>query len=716
MSKFNSNSNENNEAGYGVIIVIVLIFFLFVMVLAGVSSSISASRSQDNLQTRQTEKWEAKSAFAVMRRVLQVRIPEKHRAHLADAQNCLQTQGIGISNLKAFDEQDMPVESSVPVVLAQQDGTTVCNQRDASSYTSLLGNSNAWAQTLLPLWEQEARSFGYTAEKIKVAQLIEQVRRFNSSGDPTYSFGFIIDARGGQHYRVREQGEVLLGNLTTSCGATGRLDIAPLTVAQGSPVTIKVTYSSVSQLNFYRHIGAASEVINAAAVTEQADPQDYSFSYTPESGYSYSVEALSSLDGCFSRSERISVTVTNTTSLCPVIDILTTSPPAVQSGETSTVAWSVSNAAELTLDGTIVPLSGSQPFVIVADRTFTLNARDAANTCPASRQVSVTVLAVPCAQPVVAAFQVSPSSVQPNQSVTITWQIDNLVAGGTVSITLPDGSVQSVGASGSIQVAAPVVDGTYSYSIQAKNPCSGVVTQTAQVQVVTSCINPSVNGFAGTPDTVFVGGNQNILFNWNVSGTVNSQSIDQGIGSVSGTSQSIGQPQVTTTYTYTAVGCGQTAQAQATVTVQQQPPVTPSVGCQLGGYGGVSLVHTYNLPNTSAVIQSFASVEPDGRLRVISCAGGASFGGFVTTSVTVSHPALGNGNGATWHSNGNPRNYGTPVYFNIPNIDLSLLEIRESTQISDGRGGGGSGQCQTSDSATSFTPGNPTSNCTTNRR
>ena len=399
MSKSNSNQNKNNEDGYGVVIVIVLVFFLFVMVLAGVASSMSASRSQDNLQARQTEKWEAKSALATMRRVLQVRIPEKHRAHLADAQNCLQTQGISISNLKAFDEQDMPVESSVPVVLAQQDGTTVCNQRDTSSYTSLLGNSNAWAQTLLPLWEQEARSFGYTAEKIKVAQLTEQARRFDSANEPTYDFGFIIDARGGQQYRVREQGEVLLGNLTTNCGATGKLEVNPQIIAQGSPVTFKITYTSVSRLRTTNQAGA---VINDVAVDELSTPQTYTFDYSPAATDSYRVEAISSSSDCFSRSEYIQVTITTLPAACPVIDVLTANPGTVQSGETSTVSWSVRNASEVTLDGLIVALSGSQVFTIAGNQTFTLDARDAANNCPTSKQVSVTTLVAPTPTPTVA--------------------------------------------------------------------------------------------------------------------------------------------------------------------------------------------------------------------------------------------------------------------------------------------------------------------------
>ena len=570
-SKKLTSSRKESEAGYGVIIVIVLVFFLFVMVLAGVASSMSANRSQDNLQTRQTEKWEAKSALATMRRVLQVRIPEKYQDHITVAKNCLEQMGRTVAPLQSFDEQNLISDSSVPVVFIERGGVAVCNDR-ATAYTSLLGSSDAWLQFLTPFWESDARSFGYTADNIKVARLAEQLRRYNSAGDPVYDLGFTIDARGGQFYRVRDDGEVLLGNLSENCGATGRLEITPRTVTQGNPVVIKVTYSSVSQLKFFRHQGVTSEVINTVSVVEQPAAQEYSFSYTPEDGYSYSVEATSSVSGCFSRSERIPVTVTVVSApACPTIDVLTASPNAVQSGETSTVAWSVSNAAEVTLDGTIVPLSGSQPFIIVADRTFNLNARDAANTCPAARQVSVTVLAAPCLTPVFTQFSVTPASAAPGATVTITWQINNLMVGATVNLLLPDGSVQSVGASGSVQVAAPAVDGTYNYSIQAKNPCSGVVTQTAQVQVVTSCTNPSLSGFTATPNSVVAGGSQPIQFTWGVAGTVSALSISS-IGNVSGTSYTLNtQPQTTTNYVLSATGCGTTVTQQVTVTVSSLP-------------------------------------------------------------------------------------------------------------------------------------------------
>lgn len=606
------DSGKQTEAGYGVIIVIMLMFFFFVMVFAGVGSSMSSARSQENLLTRQHEKWDAKSGLATLRRVMEVRVPARYREHIAQAKTCLASGGrteSQISAMKPFDEQDTP--PSNPVVVVQADGTAVCNTVGGSNFLSFLGNSNAWAQALLPSLEQQARSFGYSTDTIKVARFIEQVRRFNQAGEPTYNLGFIIDARGGQHYRVREEGEVLLGNPSGNCGATGKLEIAPQTVASGSPVTFKITYTSVSRLLVTNRAGT---VIKDVVVGELSTPQIYTFDYTPAADDSYRVEATASNSGCFSRSEYVPVAVTVVRPpACPVIDVLNATPGSVQSGETSVVSWSVRNASEVTLDNAVVAGNGSQGFVILADRTFTLTARNSSNTCPATMQVPVKMVATPCAQPTVASFALNPSSVAPGEQVMISWQINNLIAGGRVNITLPDGSVLSdVGASGSRAVAAPGSVGTFNYSINAANPCGTSVTDTKPLQVSKApCVGPTFASYAANPNSVLAGGSSPIQFNWSLSGTVDTVSIDQGIGAVSGNAYTLStQPQTTTTYTISAVGCGVRQTASSTVVVNIKPNCsTPAVK--------ISANPNVVAPNGQSILSwSAAGMENGGRITI----------------------------------------------------------------------------------------------------
>jgi hypothetical protein len=577
-------NKKDSQAGYGMVIVIVIIFFVCVAVFAALASSMRASRSQENLNIRDDEKWAAKSAMATMRRVLEVKIPQKHEAHLTEAQNCLRSMGDPNSTLPVFDEQDAASESSVPVLLVERNGSTSCNQSSgysaALSYTSLLGNTNVWAQNLLPLWEQDAYGYGYRAEQLKVARIAEQFRRFNGAGDPVYVFGFIIDARGGQHFRIRENGEVTLGDTSQNCGATGRLEITPRTVQLGNSVTFQVTYTNVNQL---RILNRANILLHEENVVEQPDPQVFSWSYTPTVTDSYRVEAVSSSAGCFSRSEWIEVVVTNIPPApCPVIDDLTATPDRVTSGDVSTIAWAVRDASEVTLEGDVVAPSGSRGYIIPAERIFTLIARDAANTCPATRQVTVRMNLAACLAPVVSLFNVNPTSVSPGQSVTISWQIDNVMAGGTVNITLPDGTVLSnVGASGTRTVNAPGSAGTYNYSIAVSNLCGSTADAAAQLTVTNSCVPATFTSpLSANPSSVVIGGTQTVRLSWNLSGTVGSVSIDNGVGDVSGQNfVDVPQPQATTTYTITVVSCGQPRQSQVTVNVISVIPNPTTTNC-----------------------------------------------------------------------------------------------------------------------------------------
>lgn len=562
--------SKKGQEGYGVIIVIMLMFFFFVLIVSGVSSAMRADRSVENLATKQKEKWEAKSALSTLKRIVEVRLPERYNSDIEAARACL-SQNSGISSLSAFDEQDLPAEQSVPVLRTLENGESFCNSQPSmneSGFTSLLGNTNTWAGNRVSLWLAEAQSFGFNSSQIGVARIAEIVRRFNNVGEPVYQFGFILDTRGGQHYRLRDQGEVEVGAVTQNCGATGRLEINPRIVQQGNPVIFRITYTNVNRLRIFDQSNA---VIHEAFVTVSSDPQIYEWNYTPAATGSYRVEALSNDSGCFSRSEWIQVEVTVVPPTCPVIDSLTANPNAVQSGENSTIAWSVRNASDVTLESEVVGAAGTKDFTILATRTFTLVARDAGNVCPATRQVTVTVLPPPCLTPTVAVFQINPTTATPGAAVTLTWQVNNVMPGGVVNITLPDGTILSnVGASGSQNITAPMATGNYNYTINVSNPCGTTASATTQLQVANSCEAPTINSFLANPSMVTQGGNQTVVLSWNVTGTIDSQSID-GIGSVSGTSYSLPQPNTTTDYTYRVVGCGVERTAQTRVTVTSNP-------------------------------------------------------------------------------------------------------------------------------------------------
>ncbi|HWB33956.1 MAG TPA: polysaccharide deacetylase family protein [Candidatus Paceibacterota bacterium] len=82
---------------------------------------------------------------------------------------------------------------------------------------------------------------------------------------------------------------------------------------------------------------------------------------------------------------------------------------------------------------------------------------------------------------------------------------------------------------------------------------------------------PVINSFTTSSTTIAAG--QSVTLSWNVS-NASSTSIDQGVGTVTGTSKQVTPPQ-TTTYTLTATNPGGSATSSVTITVVPQTPPTP---------------------------------------------------------------------------------------------------------------------------------------------
>jgi peptidoglycan-associated lipoprotein len=86
-------------------------------------------------------------------------------------------------------------------------------------------------------------------------------------------------------------------------------------------------------------------------------------------------------------------------------------------------------------------------------------------------------------------------------------------------------------------------------------------------------VAPAVSQFSAEPTTIEKG--QSSTLRWEVTGDVQSVSIDQTIGTVQNTGNRRVFPNETTTYTLTATGAGGTTTASATVTVTAPPPPPP---------------------------------------------------------------------------------------------------------------------------------------------
>src|ERR1017187_6806544 len=84
---------------------------------------------------------------------------------------------------------------------------------------------------------------------------------------------------------------------------------------------------------------------------------------------------------------------------------------------------------------------------------------------------------------------------------------------------------------------------------------------------------PSVAQFSAEPTSIQRG--QTSTLRWEVSGSVTSVSINQGIGTVQSTGSSRVNPSDSTTYTLTATGPGGSTSGSATVNVSAPPPPPP---------------------------------------------------------------------------------------------------------------------------------------------
>lgn len=90
---------------------------------------------------------------------------------------------------------------------------------------------------------------------------------------------------------------------------------------------------------------------------------------------------------------------------------------------------------------------------------------------------------------------------------------------------------------------------------------------------------PTITSFTASPGTIATPG-ESVTLNWTVAGPVTGLEIDQGVGQVSGTSQTV-NPVVTTTYTLTASNSAGESRKSTEVTVTDTttpPPIQPPTG------------------------------------------------------------------------------------------------------------------------------------------
>jgi len=222
-------------------------------------------------------------------------------------------------------------------------------------------------------------------------------------------------------------------------------------------------------------------------------------------------------------------------------------------GETLTYSWSQISGPGVTINNASAAIAN---FTAAAGQTYVFKLT-VKNTDGLSAAATTSVSTATPQQTQIVQFTASPSNIQPGQSATLTWVVQNAT---TVTITPGPGSVNANSGSTSVTPTA-----TTTYTITATG-ASGTVNQSVTVTVgAATAGNPQIIRFAASPLTIAPGGQTTL--SWTTSGAT-TVTISPNVGSVTPNGSTSVSPTQTTTYTLTASSAdGHSVSAPVTITV-----------------------------------------------------------------------------------------------------------------------------------------------------
>ena len=353
-------------------------------------------------------------------------------------------------------------------------------------------------------------------------------------------------------------------NITVSSTATQptiTLSANPTSITSGQSATLTWSSSNATTVTIDNGVGSV--------------PLSGSTSVSPTATTTYTATATGSNGATVTATA--TVTVSSSTG-APTVTI-SANPTSITAGQSSTLAWSSTNATSVTIDNGIgtVPTSGNRTVTPAATTTYTITATGGSGTATATATVTVgssggtcspspTVPSLNICQPLNGSTVASPVRIvaAPNSSkgvVAIAVYVDNVLAYKQNVQTL-DTTINMT--NGNHYVVAQFWD------------TAGAVTKASANVVVSPNAGPTIS-FSANPTLINSG--QSSTISWTTSGATSVQ-IDNGVGAVPTSGTHVVSPTTTTTYTLTATGSNGTATAYATVSVSGT-----------GGSGGISKIN-----------------------------------------------------------------------------------------------------------------------------
>ena len=268
---------------------------------------------------------------------------------------------------------------------------------------------------------------------------------------------------------------VLLLGVSGGCGPGGPLSFIaggeaptvltfeanPLTISAGEFATLTWEVSGAAGVEIDHGIGSVA--LTGSRTVSPTATTTYTLVATNQSGKSVYATAQVT----------VSATPPSTAGL-PVIDSFTADPPAISSGDSVTLSWTVSNATSMAITPGIgtVASSGSKTVSPSADTTYKLVATNANGSATATVLVSVSGPAH-SGVPVINHFTATPPNIHPGGTSTLSWDVT-----GATAVAL-DRGIGAVDATGTWSVT-PL--GTTNYTLTASNSF-GHTVQTLPVLV-----------------------------------------------------------------------------------------------------------------------------------------------------------------------------------------------------------------------------------------
>jgi hypothetical protein len=283
-------------------------------------------------------------------------------------------------------------------------------------------------------------------------------------------------------------------------------------------------------------------------------------------------------------------TTTVTTQRALQVVRFSATPSQIAAGQSSTLAWNVTNATSVTISGVGSGLNAAGTATVSPTTTTTYNLTatgQGGQTVTAS--VTVTVGA---SKPAIIRFAASQYHISQGGSSVLSW---TTTGAATVSI---NNGVGTVPANGS-QSVSPSTTTTYTLTATGAD---GVTSVTAAVTItVGGGAVPTVISFTAQPSVIAAGGSSSLC--WNVT-NAQTVTIAPGIGTVNAVACTTVTPSTNTTYTLTATNAVGPTQATVTVSVGGVQILTFTATPAFSPAPGEPVVLSWTTQNATSVVIS----------------------------------------------------------------------------------------------------------------